>query len=180
MADVGRLSERPKTPGSASARSSAIRPGPTARPQAPCSQTAAEAASNGAMSWAARPVDEAGEHIARAGGGEPGRQVPSDGRAAVGRGDHRVGALDQDHGAHEAGRRAGAGELVVVEPDAGAPSNSFMNSPSCGVITASWPPRLISAASRVGFACEACQRVGVEHDRALLGGPGERRRDELA
>src|SRR5580692_4030619 len=45
-----------KTPGNASGRSSAIRPGPTARPQAPCSQTAAEAASNAGISWAARPA----------------------------------------------------------------------------------------------------------------------------
>ena len=30
------------------------------------------------------------------------------------------------------------------------------------------------------LAGEAHQRVGVEHDRALLGGPRQRRRDELA
>ena len=96
-----------------------MRPGPTARPQAPCSQTAAEAASNGGHVLGREPRDEARQHVARAGGGEPGRQVPADGRAAVGRGDHGVGALDQDHGAHEARRRAGAGELVVLGPDFG-------------------------------------------------------------
>ena len=45
-----------RTPGKASGKSSEIRPGPKARAAAPCSQAAAEAASNAGMPCAARPA----------------------------------------------------------------------------------------------------------------------------
>src|SRR5208282_5049760 len=45
-----------KTRGSASGKSSEMRPGPKARAAAPCSQTPAEAASKAGTPWAARPA----------------------------------------------------------------------------------------------------------------------------
>ena len=55
--------------------------------------------------------DEAREHVAGAGGGEPGRRVVVDGGAAVGGGDHRVRPLEDDDGAADGRGLARAVEL---------------------------------------------------------------------
>ena len=47
------------------------------------------------MPCASSPAIKPGEHVAGAGGGEPGRRVVGDRSAAVGRRHHRVGALEQ-------------------------------------------------------------------------------------
>ena len=95
-----------------------MRPGPKARAAAPCSQTAAEAASKAGNALRGEAGDEAGQHVAGAGGGERRRQVPADRGAAVGRGDDRVGALEHDDRAGELRRRPRARELVVLGVDA--------------------------------------------------------------
>ena len=91
-----------------------MRPGPKSAAAAPCSQTAAQAASNAGMPLREQPRDEAAEHVAGAGGREPGRRVVVDGGAAVGRGDDGVGALEHDDGADLARRGAGAVELAAL------------------------------------------------------------------
>ena len=54
---------------------------------------------------------EPGEHVAGAGGGERRRQIEADRRATVGRGDDRVGALEDDDRAERRGGGAGSREF---------------------------------------------------------------------
>ena len=59
--------------------------------------------------------DEAGQHIAAAGGGESRIAAGIDLPAAVGRGDDRAAALERHPGAETPGNRAGAGDAVCLD-----------------------------------------------------------------
>ena len=148
-----------------------MRPGPSARPQAPCSQTAAEAASKTGMPCAARPETRpASTSPEPAVASQGGRSQPI-GRAAVRRGDHRVGPLDEDRRAHETRRRPRALELVVLKPDAARALEQARELP----LMRGQHDLMAAARDKRGqplrFAGEAHERVGVEHDRSPLGGP---------
>ena len=58
--------------------------------------------------------DDTAEDIARAGGGQGRRRVGIDNCPAIRRGDHRIGAFQDDDGAAASGGGAGAGELVAA------------------------------------------------------------------
>ena len=92
-----RLCATPRNAGaSPSTRSSATSPAPIRLAASPCSHTAAAAAANGSMPCAKQPKHHAGENIAAARRRQVGRRVGVDRSPAVGRGDHRVGALQHD------------------------------------------------------------------------------------
>ena len=101
-------------------RSAPARP---ARPRGRGSQTPAQAASNGAMSRRPHRRDDAGQHVAGPGAGEPGRRRWRDRGAPVGRGDDRVGTLVDDHRARP--RRGGPRPLDLAAAQLAEQSRKF-------------------------------------------------------
>ena len=117
-----------------SGRSSAISPGPASAPASPCSQTAAAGRleARHALGEAAR--DKPRQHVARPGGGEPGRRIVGDRSAAIRRGHHGVGALEQ-HDRARLPRTRCVPSQASSEMSSVTSLNNRANSPSCGVRT---------------------------------------------
>ncbi len=82
-----------------------------------------------------QPGDDARQHVARPSGGEPRRAIGVDRRPAIGRRDHRVGALVDDDRIGTRGSRARLGRAWTGFCPRRCPGTSRPNSPSCGVIT---------------------------------------------
>jgi len=108
---------------------------------------------------------DAGEDVAGAGGGEGGGRGVLDRGAAVGGGDHGVGALEDDHGAGAGGGGAGGGEAVGGDPAEEAGELAGVGGDDGG------------AAQGVGGAGVGAEGAGVGDDRAA---GGERRGEEGA
>ena len=108
-----------------------------------------------------KAAGDAGEHVARAGGAERRRRIGVDRGAAVGRGNDRVAALEDDDGARALGGGAARSSLLPsIVP------NSRSNSPSCGVRTTGRSARgLIAWNSVSGSSLKTVMRIGVEHCR---------------
>ena len=68
---------------------------PASAPARPCSQAPAAAASQGGIPCASSPAMQPGQHVAGTGRRQPGRRGGVDRGPAVGRGDDRIGALQQ-------------------------------------------------------------------------------------
>ena len=136
----------------AAARSSAIISGPAISAARPCSQTAAQAASNAgsprARIAAIIPASTSPVPARR----QPRRRRRREAEPPVGRRDQRVGPLVDDHRA--ATLRAASSACSALLP--GSSPNSFANSPACGVMIASCPR------SRSGSP-SCADRVGVDH-----------------
>ena len=115
--------------------------------------------------------DEAAQHVARAGGGEGRRQVPADRGASVRRGDHGIGALEDDDRAREPRRRAGARELVVRGVHAGRAGEQTGEFALVRRHDAAWPPRAISAPS---FAASPAKLVSASASRTIVRPPAGR------
>ena len=96
--DRGYLSSSRRTPGTRSARSSAIRPGPKLAPGLGVDPDPGAGRLEGGHVLRHQPGDEPAEGIAGSGRRQIGRAVLVDRRPAVGRGDHRIRALQHDHG----------------------------------------------------------------------------------
>ena len=156
-------------------------PARSALPASACSQTAAQAASKAGMPCASSPAMMPDKHVARPGGGEPGRAVAVDRGAAVRRRDHRVRRPCRRRRHRHVGRRRRAGPASTALSSPAMSGNSRANSPSCGVSTsgrrirptraeeASRPRRRsavsasassTSAATRPADAVEQCERAG--------------------
>ena len=112
-ADDRRRSQVGERAGCAATRSSAIIAGPAISAARPCSQTAAQAASNAGMPARPQRRDHPGQHVARAGARQPGRRRRREAEPAVGRGDQRVRPLVDDHRAAIAAAAASARSALL-------------------------------------------------------------------
>ena len=139
---------------SAGSRSSATMPAPAAPRGAAVQPGAGAGGLPGRHALRQQPGDHAGQHVAGAGGGQPGRRRGVDRGAAVRRGDDRVGALQQHHRAGARARRRRRGGEAV---GAGAP-NTRANSPACGVSTAAPRNASGSPAKAVSASASATTR----------------------
>ena len=164
-----------------------MRPGPTARPQGRAARPRRMRLRTPASLGRRGPRRGLDSTSPGARGRQPGAAgIPADSRAAVRRGDHRVGAWTSTT-APTRMRTAGcggAGELVAVEPDFGrAQRTSLRTRPRAGsgrsVVPVSSDSRA-SALTRGASPAKLVERAGVEHDRPLPGWSGQRRRDQPA
>ena len=164
-------------------------PGPAAAVAArPWTSAASAAASAGGEPGREERAEDAGEHVARAGGGEPGGRAPDAADRPPSAGDdERRRPLEQDGRPGRVGQLAGGGERGgldvgprdLVARRRGRRSSSRASSPACGVRTV-WTPR---DAPQVGVGAEQGQRTGVDDARQARAegvadgaGPGRRRR----
>ena len=137
--------------GSAGSRSSATMPGPATHRRSAVQPGAGAGGLPGRHALGQQPGDDPGQHVAGAGGGEPGRRRGVDRGASVRRGDDRVGPFSST----TAPVRAAAARAAAAGLRPGRP-NTRANSPACGVSTAA--PRKAS-----GLPAKAEKRVGVGH-----------------
>ena len=110
----GQRPHRARAPGSASMTSPATRPSPRPASSAarPWAATAAAAPGKRLHPLGQGGRDDAGQHVARAGGGQGGRARAVDHRRAARRAGDRARALQHHHGAGQLGQLAGAGQAV--------------------------------------------------------------------
>ena len=159
-----------RTFGSASGRSSEMRPRPSERAAGAMQPDGGRGRLERRDPLRGEAGDEAGQHVAGAGGSQRRRQVPADRGPAVRRGHDRIGALEDDDRAREPGRRPRPPELVVPGLDA----RSAGEEPRELALVRRHDDRMAAALDQrrqlPGFAGEAGQRVRVEHDRSPFAG----------
>jgi hypothetical protein len=125
---------------SASGKSSAIRPGPASLPVSPCSQRRRSPPRSPACPAPAGPR-RTRQHVARARRGEPGRRILGDRDAALRRGHHRIGALQQ-HDRAGGYAAALARRILMYFSCLWHCLNNRANSPSCGSAPSARRPAL--------------------------------------
>ena len=164
----GRRTAADRPCGSASGRSSAIRPGPGLAAGLAMQPDGGAGRLERRHALRQQARDEARQHVAGARGGEPGRRIFGDRSAAVRRGHHRIGALQQHDRA--GGRRRGLArshfdDISDASCDVSEQTREFAF--VRGQHGRRRPRALIAANSVSGVVGKARERIGVEHHRAL-------------